>query len=59
MLETSAFGADFQQLMKKIINTFCSNKEVFHREFIKIILDKTQSTITMWILAMELQRAGS
>ena len=59
MLETSALNADFQQLMSKIINTFCSNTEVFRREFIKIILDKTQSTITMWILAMEFQRAGS
>ena len=53
MSGTSAFDADYQKLMSQIIKTFCSNKEVFLREFIKIISDKTQSTITMRILALE------
>ena len=44
MSETSAINADRHQLM---------NKKGYLRVFIKIILDKTQSTITMRILALE------
>ena len=57
--ETPAFSFDLQQLMSKIINAVCSNKKVFLREFINIIPDKAQSTITMRILSLECQRASS